>query len=93
MFLYAWSITEMIRYSFYAGGLLHMTPGVLTWLRYTLFIILYPIGVTVSNFIYSPLQVFIYTQKTIFWINVLKYLWWGYVQTNYPLQRKKLTSM
>ncbi len=52
MFLYAWSITEMIRYSFYAGGLLHMTPGVLTWLRYTLFIILYPIGVTVSNFIY-----------------------------------------
>ncbi|EER01001.1 ptpla domain protein, putative [Perkinsus marinus ATCC 50983] len=41
----AWSITEVVRYS-YLG--LHMSvgaPGFLKWLRYTLFLVLYPLGV------------------------------------------------
>eukprot|EP00727_Mastigamoeba_balamuthi_P009904 m51a1_g5536 putative protein tyrosine (276) ;mRNA; r:461474-462491 len=43
---FAWSITEVIRYAFYAIN----TPGLrvprfLKWLRYTLFFILYPTGV------------------------------------------------
>ena len=62
----AWSITEVIRYSFYAFGLIGNTPYIILFLRYvintyihtyihtcihtydsyTLFIILYPIGVT-----------------------------------------------
>ncbi|KAK6766132.1 hypothetical protein RB195_025812 [Necator americanus] len=46
MFLVAWSLTEVIRYSFYALGLLSAVPFFLTWLRYTLFIVLYPLGVT-----------------------------------------------
>ncbi|ETN87199.1 tyrosine phosphatase-like protein, PTPLA, partial [Necator americanus] len=46
MFLVAWSVTEVIRYSFYALGLLSAVPFFLTWLRYTLFIVLYPLGVT-----------------------------------------------
>ena len=40
----AWSITEMIRYSYYAANLLDLKIGLLTWLRYTLFIVLYPLG-------------------------------------------------
>jgi len=46
MFLLAWCITEVIRYSFYAAGLLGSTPEFITWARYTLFIVLYPVGVT-----------------------------------------------
>ncbi|XP_076684841.1 3-hydroxyacyl-CoA dehydratase 1 isoform X2 [Andrena cerasifolii] len=44
--LAAWSITEIIRYSYYFMNLIDYTPYLLTWLRYTLFIGLYPIGVT-----------------------------------------------
>ncbi|KAF7321331.1 FCP1-like proteiny domain-containing protein [Mycena kentingensis (nom. inval.)] len=40
----AWSITEVVRYSFYASNLLGVEPAPLLYLRYTLFYILYPIG-------------------------------------------------
>ena len=46
MLLTAWTITEIIRYSFYAFGLFNSVPYFIMWLRYTLFIFLYPIGVT-----------------------------------------------
>jgi len=46
LLLIAWIITEMIRYSFYAVGLLGTSLYLITWLRYTLFFALYPIGVT-----------------------------------------------
>ncbi|CAB3995495.1 Hypothetical predicted protein [Paramuricea clavata] len=46
LYLTAWTITEIIRYSFYACGLLNYLPYFLPWCRYTFFIILYPIGVT-----------------------------------------------
>ncbi|XP_043264187.1 very-long-chain (3R)-3-hydroxyacyl-CoA dehydratase hpo-8 [Colletes gigas] len=42
----AWSITEVIRYLYYFTNLIEFVPYVLTWLRYTLFIALYPIGVS-----------------------------------------------
>ncbi len=42
----AWSITEMVRYSYYATSLFNKEIKWLTFLRYTLFILLYPIGVT-----------------------------------------------
>lgn len=41
----SWSITEIIRYSYYALNLKGNVPGWLTWLRYTTFYILYPTGV------------------------------------------------
>lgn len=44
--LFAWSITEVIRYSFYALKEVGSSPTLLTWLRYTTFIVLYPIGVS-----------------------------------------------
>lgn len=41
----AWSITEIVRYSYYAASLLNTEIKWLTFLRYTLFIVLYPLGV------------------------------------------------
>ncbi|KAH0827841.1 protein-tyrosine phosphatase-like protein [Lanmaoa asiatica] len=41
----AWSLTEVPRYSYYALGLLGLhSPPWLTWLRYSTFYILYPLG-------------------------------------------------
>ncbi|KAL8556095.1 hypothetical protein ACS0TY_003777 [Phlomoides rotata] len=43
----SWSITEIIRYSFFGfKEALGFTPGWLLWLRYSTFIILYPTGIT-----------------------------------------------
>lgn len=44
--LLAWGITEVIRYPFYAMKELGEVPFALTWLRYTTFIVLYPLGVS-----------------------------------------------
>lgn len=46
MLLMAWSIAELTRYLYYALNIYELVPYVLTWLRYTLFIVLYPIGVS-----------------------------------------------
>ncbi len=46
MLLLAWQVTEVVRYSFYAFGLVGPVPGAVTWMRYTLFLVLYPLGVT-----------------------------------------------
>ncbi|CCG81038.1 Protein tyrosine phosphatase [Taphrina deformans PYCC 5710] len=40
----AWSITEILRYSYYAINLQGTVPEALMWLRYTLFYVLYPLG-------------------------------------------------
>lgn len=45
----AWSIAEVIRYSHYAMSSLGLCPSWLTYLRYTAFIILYPIGVAAGE--------------------------------------------
>uniref|UniRef100_A0A9J2PNR4 Very-long-chain (3R)-3-hydroxyacyl-CoA dehydratase n=1 Tax=Ascaris lumbricoides TaxID=6252 RepID=A0A9J2PNR4_ASCLU len=44
MLLLAWSITEVVRYSFYALSLINAVPKWLVWMRYTFFIVLYPMG-------------------------------------------------
>ncbi|XP_002733798.1 very-long-chain (3R)-3-hydroxyacyl-CoA dehydratase 2-like [Saccoglossus kowalevskii] len=41
----AWTPTEMIRYAFYTFGLMNRLPYLITWCRYTFFIVLYPLGV------------------------------------------------
>jgi len=56
MLLIAWSITEVIRYSFYALGLIKSVPYILTWMRYTFFIVLYVVGASGELFtMYSSL--------------------------------------
>ncbi|KAF7376092.1 FCP1-like proteiny domain-containing protein [Mycena sanguinolenta] len=52
----AWSITEVVRYSFYACSLLGSEPPVLLYLRYTMFYVLYPVGASSEAFLaYSTL--------------------------------------
>ena len=41
----AWSFAECIRYPFYALSLISSCPSPLIWLRYTTFMVLYPIGI------------------------------------------------
>ena len=43
----SWSITEVVRYSYYASNLRDSLaiPSWLTWMRYSLFYVLYPTGV------------------------------------------------
>lgn len=47
--LLAWSITEIIRYSYFVVNLQNLRSGVpewLVWLRYNTFYVLYPLGIT-----------------------------------------------
>ncbi|KAB1283613.1 Very-long-chain -3-hydroxyacyl-CoA dehydratase 2 [Camelus dromedarius] len=46
LFVIAWTVTEIIRYSFYTFSLLNHLPYLIKWARYTLFIVLYPMGVS-----------------------------------------------
>ncbi|XP_054811971.1 uncharacterized protein LOC129313104 isoform X2 [Prosopis cineraria] len=41
----AWSISEVIRYSHYAFNCIESCPSWITYLRYTAFIVLYPLGI------------------------------------------------
>lgn len=41
----AWCIIEVVRYSFYVVSLMQKDIAVLSWLRYSLFLALYPIGI------------------------------------------------
>ena len=46
MLLIAWSIAECTRYFYYGFHLYESAPFFSTWLRYTLFLVLYPMGVS-----------------------------------------------
>jgi very-long-chain (3R)-3-hydroxyacyl-CoA dehydratase len=46
LILCAWTVTEVIRYTYYALNQLNMTPYLLTYPLKHLFIVLYPMGVT-----------------------------------------------
>ena len=44
--LIAWSVTEVIRYSYFAVNLTYGgVPRWMTWLRYNTFFVLYPLGI------------------------------------------------
>eukprot|EP01105_Mastigella_eilhardi_P007046 TRINITY_DN18516_c0_g1_i1.p1 TRINITY_DN18516_c0_g1~~TRINITY_DN18516_c0_g1_i1.p1 ORF type:complete len:228 (-),score=75.37 TRINITY_DN18516_c0_g1_i1:816-1499(-) len=45
MLLVAWSLTEVVRYSYYALHVAGREPYPLLWLRYSTFLVLYPTGV------------------------------------------------
>ncbi|KAH8156325.1 hypothetical protein CIB48_g11919 [Xylaria polymorpha] len=44
--LVAWSVTEVIRYSYFALTLSGWQPSTLHWLRYHAFFVLYPLGIS-----------------------------------------------
>jgi len=49
--VFAWSFTEVIRYSFYAANIVGYEPYILTYLRYTTFYVLYPLGASSEAFL------------------------------------------
>merc|ERR1719253_1783710 len=46
MLILAWSVTEVVRYLYYGLNILGLDIAPLTWLRYSTFLLLYPIGVS-----------------------------------------------
>ncbi|CZS98895.1 hypothetical protein WAI453_008496 [Rhynchosporium graminicola] len=44
--LIAWSVTEVVRYSYFVFTLSGYSPGFISWLRYNLFFVLYPLGIS-----------------------------------------------
>ncbi|TKA73409.1 hypothetical protein B0A55_04272 [Friedmanniomyces simplex] len=45
--LFAWSVTEVVRYSYFAVNLAYgRVPSWLTWVRYNAFFVLYPLGIS-----------------------------------------------
>lgn len=46
MILWAWPLAETTRYIFYALNLMKLNLFIVSWARYTLFIVLYPLGVS-----------------------------------------------
>lgn len=44
--LVAWSATEVVRYSYFVLNLRGSVPGFMTWLRYNMFYVLYPVGIS-----------------------------------------------
>jgi very-long-chain (3R)-3-hydroxyacyl-CoA dehydratase len=49
--LLCWGVTEVVRYSFYFCKLLGAVPYPILWARYTLFLVLYPLGVSSELFL------------------------------------------
>ncbi|RDL39673.1 uncharacterized protein BP5553_04013 [Venustampulla echinocandica] len=47
--LVAWSVTEVIRYSYFTITLSGYAPKFITWLRYNTFYVLYPMGISIDT--------------------------------------------
>ena len=96
----AWSITEVIRYSFYAFNLLGSEPYLLLYLRYTTFYILYPVGASSEAFVnyatlpsVSPLVAPEAWGPTDYFRAAMFAIWWPglYVMYTYMIaQRRKV---
>lgn len=63
--LTAWSVAEITRYAFYALKAVDRVPFILTWARYTFFILLYPTGVAGELLILYVAQPFMKTHPLI----------------------------
>jgi len=63
--LFAWCLVEIVRYSYYTCHLLNLNIGILTWLRYTLFIILYPVGVIAEMWCFIDVLPYLSTSKAL----------------------------
>ncbi|KAF8588637.1 PTPLA-domain-containing protein [Ramaria rubella] len=90
--LLAWSMTEVIRYSFYAVNRLGLEPKWLLWLRYNTFYVLYPLGAgSEAALIFSTLpshkawNVWDYGRASLF------LTWWPglYVMYTYMIKQRK----
>ncbi|KAJ3475334.1 hypothetical protein NLG97_g9496 [Lecanicillium saksenae] len=72
--LVAWSVTEVIRYSYFATSLAGIQPSILTFLRYNTFFILYPLGIfsecslifITSKFLQPPEKYILYSILAVY---------------------------
>ncbi|KAF2490086.1 PTPLA-domain-containing protein [Lophium mytilinum] len=78
--LLAWSVTEVVRYSYFVfvlGGV--GVPGVLSWMRYNTFFLLYPIGISSECWlIYKAIA------PASEWNPLFGYAFWGVLATYVP---------
>lgn len=59
MILWAWPLAETTRYLYYALNLMKLNLYIVTWARYTFFIVLYPLGVSGELLIlYKLMQIY-----------------------------------
>lgn len=79
----AWSITEVVRYPFYALSLLGVEFAPLAWLRYTTFYLLYPLGAASEAFLMyaslptDPVREGIHGYSTFDWVRLGFFgIWW-----------------
>lgn len=63
LLLVCWSITEIIRYLYYALNIFTEVPYPLVWCRYTFFYLLYPFGVTGELLCFYAAQSFVKQSK------------------------------
>lgn len=61
--IYVWALSEVVRYPWYAASLLNCCPSWLTWLRYTLFIPLYPVGMVAEMILMITALPYLKSQK------------------------------
>jgi hypothetical protein len=70
IFAGAWSFTEVVRYSWYGLNLLGKPPKPHTWLRYSTFLVLYPLGVYGEISLYLEFMAKLMTIPAIFTISL-----------------------
>ena len=99
--LLAWSVTEVIRYAYFAISLqTGRVPEWLTWLRYNTFYVLYPLGITSEwMLVYTASQEYVGVEygdegwwtRIVLWGALLAYLPGSYVlYTHMIRQRRKV---
>lgn len=93
--LIAWSVTEVIRYSFFVITLSGYSPGFISWLRYNAFFVLYPVGISSECYlIYQAIQPAKQIRQEYAW--VLQLILFIYIPGSYILfthmmaQRRKI---
>lgn len=90
---WAWGITELVRYSLYFLSLFGKQPTALLWMRYSFFIVLYPLGVTGEWFVLVTPTVangISFTAYTIFLVaSVFSYGYYFPVLYNYMWAQRK----
>ncbi|GMF08347.1 unnamed protein product [Ambrosiozyma monospora] len=92
----AWSITEVIRYYYYAVNILTEgnPPYMLKWLRYSTFLVLYPLGISSEwGMLYLSLNEAKETVGIVYWAffvaNLVIYFPGSYVMYTYMLKQRK----
>ncbi|KAK0113207.1 hypothetical protein ONS95_014902 [Cadophora gregata] len=93
--LVAWSVTEVVRYSYFVFTLSGYSPGFISWLRYNLFYVLYPMGISSECWlIYKAIEPAKEIRQELAWL--LQLILFVYVPGSYILfthmmaQRRKV---